>query len=477
VRPTLSFVFSFLLTAVITGQNLNYYFGNLHAHTAFSDGNKDSASSGVSKPSGSYAYAKLSADFDFLGISEHNHYSSFRNPGFKKHLYQEGLSQSDAANAEGSFLALYGMEYGVSSEYNGHVIIYGFSQLIGWETSAPGVTGNNYDVFNGKTDYDGLFRKVKAQPGAFCYLAHPQFNDFSTDGTWLTSLANAPYNATYDSVIVGMPLRSGLAASTASNYGDYSTGNYFNYYKKMLYNGYHLGIGYDHDNHYTNFGRSNGGRLVIMAPVLTRSALFNAMKSRNFYGSDDANAQLAFTLNGKIMGTIVKGDGYPVLAVSHTDPDGEPADTIKIWKGWKNSGGLWATIVHTSLQSNSSLFTDQYITPGTEYFYFTELRQADGHWMVSSPVWYTAGSVTGINESGGALFTMCHDAVRHTLSISFVESGVHHLILRDLRGRVLRSVRLHGSDSNIDLAEFSAGIYLVEIQNGGKREVKRLLLH
>src|SRR5690348_15289115 len=110
----------------LKGQQLNYYFGNIHSHTGFSDGNKDSLKSGVSAPGGSYDYARLSQNFNFLGVSEHNHYSSSHNPGFKRQLYQLGLNMADDANDEGHFLAMFGMEYGVSSQYNGHVLVYGY---------------------------------------------------------------------------------------------------------------------------------------------------------------------------------------------------------------------------------------------------------------------------------------------------------------------------------------------------------------
>ncbi|MCX6293447.1 MAG: hypothetical protein NT127_04030, partial [Sphingobacteriales bacterium] len=48
----------------------NYYYGNLHAHSSYSDGNKDST---AFTPANDYAYAKNSLGMDFLGISEHNH--------------------------------------------------------------------------------------------------------------------------------------------------------------------------------------------------------------------------------------------------------------------------------------------------------------------------------------------------------------------------------------------------------------------
>src|SRR4051812_17915951 len=97
MRATQS-IFILLISLSCSAQSYNYYFGNLHAHTAFSDGNKDSVASGVTAPAGAYAYAKASADFDFLGISEHNHFSSTRNPGFKLPRYQEGLSMATAAS-------------------------------------------------------------------------------------------------------------------------------------------------------------------------------------------------------------------------------------------------------------------------------------------------------------------------------------------------------------------------------------------
>ena len=51
----------------------NFYYGNLHAHSAYSDGNKDKAGTHLKDPAGCYEFAKKSKDFDFLGISEHNH--------------------------------------------------------------------------------------------------------------------------------------------------------------------------------------------------------------------------------------------------------------------------------------------------------------------------------------------------------------------------------------------------------------------
>src|SRR4051812_26990683 len=91
----------------------NFYFGNLHSHSSYSDGNKDSTASGYYYPGQDFYYVKSSYHMDFLGIAEHNHYSSNNNPGIHVADYARGLYQADTANNEGVFVCMYGFEYGV----------------------------------------------------------------------------------------------------------------------------------------------------------------------------------------------------------------------------------------------------------------------------------------------------------------------------------------------------------------------------
>jgi hypothetical protein len=465
------FVFIFI-NICCQAQTLNYYFGNLHAHTSYSDGNRDSLSSSISGPAESYAYAKLSNDFDFLGISEHNHYSTVKNPGFKKPLYQRGRRIADSLNQENQFLCLFGMEYGVSSNNNGHVLIYNYDSLIGWESNVGGQTGPNYEVFNGRSDYGALFRKIARKPGAYCFLAHPYWTDFTTLGTDSSAIAYAPYDAGFDSAIVGMPLRSGNAFSVFDDYSDYSPLNYFNYYKKLLHQGYHLGIGYDHDNHYSNFGRSNGGRLATLMPSLTRSNFNAAIRGMHFYGSDDANAKLEFSMYQHIMGDQVLDNRYPFINVKHSDPDGEQADTIRIWKGYTTSAA-WAFTVQTVTNTDVTTYYDLSIVPGREYFYFVELRQKDGQWMVSSPIWYRATASLSVNKVA---------LLEHTQVNWQSESGLlqvacptkFEMNLRDVNGQSLLHKELDGSETTWNLNELPKGIYVLDIRTDEGSLIKKL---
>lgn len=352
---------------------MNYYYGNIHAHTAYSDGNKENNVL-YDCPTEDYAYAKKSLHFDFLGISEHNHAGA----GMSLPRYANGLSEANIANVDGSFVAMYGMEWGVIST-GGHVIIYGSNQLIGWESG-------NYDVFNGITDYDGLFQKVARYPGgdAFAYLAHANDSDYAL-------LLRKPLNLANDSAIVGMAIKSGPAFSTDTNYTTIVTSTYETRYREALSLGYHLGAGLDHDNHYTTFGRTAQSRMVVLAPSLTRSNIINSIKNMRMYSSDDWNIKVNFTINGQPLGSIFTSSGTPTISISVTDDPTDTISSIKIYYGIPGSGVL-ATLLTSNTNSSTLSFTHN-ILNNSSYYYYTVITQKDNQKVFTSPIWYKRNDV------------------------------------------------------------------------------------
>jgi hypothetical protein len=139
-----------------------YLYGNLHAHSSYSDGNKADLSK---TPADDYAFARDALCMDFMGMSEHNHAGA----GMNLPDYTLGYNQANAINGVtgphgNTLVTLFGMEWGVIKN-GGHVLIYGFdNQLIGWE---PG----NYDIFVNKSTYVDLWPVINARPGAFATLA------------------------------------------------------------------------------------------------------------------------------------------------------------------------------------------------------------------------------------------------------------------------------------------------------------------
>ena len=405
-----------LFTKVTTGQTLNYYFGNLHAHTSYSDGNKDSATSLMTKPIQAFNYAKNSQHIDFYGISEHNHLNAgLTSPAH----YHQGVRDAIIATTS-NFLALYGMEYGVISN-GGHVLIYGYdSLLIGWDNS-------DFDVFNSEYNYATLWKTVNKRPSAFAMFAHPANTDYD-------SIYFKPYNASFDSAIVGSPFRSGPAFSTNTAYSDPSTGTYITQYNTALKKGYHVGIGLDHDTHNSVFGRQTAGRTVVMAHSLTQNDLYAALKGMHYYASDDWNTKVNFTVNGQIIGSVLSHSGTPTLSVSITDPDGESTSNISVYCGIPGSGSN--PFVLTSVtNSNTLTYTHTAVPNNGEYYYYLKITQADGDLIYTSPIWYKRNdaitlyppvanfSTVSSNPSCAHTFTLTDNSTNSPMSWSWYMPG------------------------------------------------------
>ena len=362
----------------------NFYFGNIHSHSSYSDGNKDSTASGYYYPGQDYYYAKSSYHFDFLGIAEHNHYSSNNNPGMHRVDYAKGLYEADTANNEGTFVSMFGMEWGVISG-GGHVITYGVPSLIGWETGSGGWgTSSNYDIFCAKNNYTGLWPIVNSYSAsnAFCTLAHPQPGDYG----------GLPYSSDADAAIAGVAIRSGSAFSLTTNYSDPAPTLYESYYLAALAKGYHLGPTADQDNHYTTFGRTSHIRTVVLANALKRDSIYAAYRAMRFYASDDWNAQVTFTVNGNYLGSDFSTNSNSSIYVSVNDADpGDDIDSIMIYYGSPGSG-----INATLLASSTGSTTLNYIHPtvqATQYYYFAKIRQTDGDFIWTAPVWVYRNAV------------------------------------------------------------------------------------
>jgi hypothetical protein len=360
---------SAIVPAPVVSATYRFFRGNLHGHSGYSDGNKDASTSGASTPGDDYALGRLAQQFDFMGISEHNHSAA----GMSLPNYAKGLAQADAANQDGAFVTLYGMEYGTISS-GGHLIIYNYDKLIGWEAG-------NYDVYSPKGDYTTLFSIIAKQPGAFAYMAHPKTSDYN-------NLLTSPLNTTTYQVLIGGAMRSGPAFSTSTAYNDPSNGTYEAQFQAALRQGYHVGPTMDHDSHYSVFGRSTHARLVILANSLTRSALLDALQQRRFYAADDDNTEVTFSLGNQPMGSVLAQAGAPTFTVTVNDPDANDAvSSIALFSGIPG-GSATAAQLTSSTGSSTFSYTDN-IPDQATYYYYAVITQADGDKFWTAPIRYT----------------------------------------------------------------------------------------
>ena len=360
-------------------QTYNIYFGDNHSHTWYSDGNQDQDSSTWKLPvARSITWARNNrSSFDFLGISDHNHYSGgslHMNLGY----WRSGVHEADSVNQDGNFVGLFGQEWGTISG-GGHVLVYGTNKLFGWESG-------RYDVYVASGDYGGLFTAVKANNG-YCYLAHPNSSDF--DGIF-----TGAYNANWDSVVQGVSIKSGNAFSTKTDESDVDVGDYQTQYHQLLYKGYHVAPIANQDNHNTTFGKSNQQRTGLLATSLTKANVDDAFRNRRVYAVEDHNLQVQFEVGTHRMGEIFSMAGSIPIRVKAIDA-GESISRVEIRYGIPGSGTAPTTLQYVT--GRDSLVFTQSQSIGTTYYYYAYVVEADGHRAWTAPMWITisAGSNPG----------------------------------------------------------------------------------
>ena len=367
--------FMVMLGSCMTAQNYVFYYGNIHAHSGYSDGNKDSLTSGLYTPYQDFMYAKESQHIDFYGISEHNHSGAGMT---SKQDYYNGVADAELATVADTFVALYGMEWGIISQ-GGHVLIYGYDSLIGWEN-------NLYDAYVQPTDFNGLWNVINSKPNCFGYLAHPSASDYD-------SLLLKPWDFNADQAVVGLPFRSGPAFSQNITYSNPSTGSYWSRYTQALKQGYHVGIGLDHDSHYSVFGRSQQGRMGLLSPRLAKNDVMYALRKMHFFSTDDWNVRPDFRVNEQPMGSIIAQSGNPTIWLDVVDLDlSETVDAIFIYAGTPASG-VQASLLVQQNGLSSFTYTDT-LMPGETKYYYARIVQADGDEIFTSPIWYTRDDMT-----------------------------------------------------------------------------------
>lgn len=404
----------------------NYYFGNLHAHSDYSDGNQDNPGF---TPADDYNYAMSSQCMDFLGISEHNHYTSNNNPGNRLSTYVLGVSQAAAFTAaHPAFIALYGMEWGVISN-GGHVLIYGdgMDNLWGWESGSGGWgAGNNYNDFIAKSDYtgaNGLFQTVNnnSATNTFASLAHPNDNDYG-------NLANIAYNSSYDAAVSATAVESGPSTSTNTTYSNPgSSMGYLNYYQKLLAKGYHLAPAIDHDNHNTTFGRTTYSRSAVVAPSLSKTNIISGFRNMNVYATQDCDTKVDFTLNTRIMGSSLVAAGAPVIAVNLSDVSTSTAGAvIRVMFGVPGSN-VNATEIYSATGGSLQYVDDNLPNLATGYYYI-DITNA-GNRIVTAPVWYTRSDAGALPVSFGTFTAQKQNKIAKLSWSTEQESNSSHFVV------------------------------------------------
>ena len=345
----------------------NLYFGQLHSHTNLSDGQGtiDEA----------YTYAKNQAKVDFLAVTDHS--NSFDNDtqasiadGSMSTKWNTGLAAADKYNEDGVFTALYAYEmtWSAGTGKYGHMNTF---NTPGFETRT-----------NAAMDLKSYYNALKTQEQSVSQFNHPgtTFGDFVDFGF---------YDEQVDELITLIEVGNGDGPIRGS--GHFPS---YEYYTRALDKGWHVAPTNNQDNHKGLWGNANTARTVIEAEELTRESLYEAIRERRVYSTEDENLEISYELNGATMGSILSEQSEANVVVTVLDPDaGDTIDKIQLI----TDGGRVAHEV-TNVNATEKEWKLTFTPDASSTYYYVKVVQGDKDIAVTAPVWIREKENVGISN-------------------------------------------------------------------------------
>jgi len=323
---------------------MKVYFGNLHSHTAYSDGE--------GTPEQAFQWARDTARFDFYAVTDHAEQISSA-------AWQDTRGRADQFEKKGRFAALAGFEWTSSV---GHVNVLGTS---------------SYTSVLETTNLESLYGWMSAR-GGYGEFNHPAvsagtFNEFAPTGNPAAK-------------------RMRLTETANSGAGN-NTGFFYDYFIKALDNGWVVSPVSNQDNHHLS---TNSHRTGVIARELSRAGIMDAVANRRVYSTDDSNLRVAFKYGAVWMGSSVsRPSGRCIFdVVIEDDEDLAQVDLIS------NNGKVVATrSFKTQEHVKKYAWQPEADFQGTRAYYFVRVVERDtlnddeshrgNQCALTAPIWFS----------------------------------------------------------------------------------------
>lgn len=318
------------------------YFGDLHSHTSFSDGE--------GLPEDAYDMARYDAGTDFWSVTDHVeqlHYREDLPPGAPRQWEWDAMMQAALEkNEDGKFVALAGFEWAMDQS-QGHINIINSSEITRFE-----------EAFTLKRFYRWVYR----HPEALIGFNHPS-SDSDTKKLWNDFQLVPPIASQVFFVATNKP-------------------EDFEFYYRALDRGWRVGPSAHQDNHSRSWGlHENGNFTAVYADELTRSAIIGAFRERRFYATNDRGLRLWLAGNGEAMGSRLEADAVELeIKCAHDGGAG-----IRAVKLVSNGGG----VVREWLPGEGEFEAAAGFPAAPEgaRWYVVLAETAGGRFAISAPVW------------------------------------------------------------------------------------------
>ena len=364
------------------------YFGQLHSHTTYSDGS-GSLESALNYVAG----LPESANVDFVAFTDHsNYFDASGNANPEGALYDISLMTSQSQtlwneykgavadfNAEhaGELVALAGFEMTWSGG-PGHINTF----------NTEGLVSRNNTTLNSKTSDAGLkaYYSLLSQTegvGSISQFNHPG----DTFGTFVDF---AYWDAVIDTRIQLVEVGNGEGAIGAGGY--YPS---YEYYIMALDKGWHVAPTNNQDNHKGKWGNANDARDVILTDDFSEEGIYQAIRDRRVYATEDKNLEINYTLNDAMLGAILDDEGVEQANINVTVYDPDASDSIARVEVVVNSGAVAYTWDDPEELASGALSCT---IPADYSYYFIRVTQGDGDIAVTAPVWVGETLKLGISS-------------------------------------------------------------------------------
>ena len=350
----------------------NVYFGQLHAHTNLSDG--------TGSVEEAFDYAAKVENLDFFAVTDHS--DSFDNADAGE-IAKDGAGistgwaagkQAAASVTNEDFVGLFGFEMTWPEDKKlGHISTF---NTPGWQTR------DQADFENVPTALEHYYKALTTVPGSVSQFNHP--------GTFHGDFERFDhYSPQYDAVISLLEIAGEDGAVDCE------------YYHLALDKGWHVAPTNNQNNHNGQWGDASRARTVILAETLTEEALYDAMKDRRVYATQDSDLTVYYTLNGAVMGSILPKSEEAEITVFLSDPTDEAIGNVEVVA----DGG---EVIDSAYVGTPAKVLELSV-PGGYSYYYLRVTQPDGDVAVTAPVWMDGYDDIGIESFTSDTLTPVRD--------------------------------------------------------------------
>ena len=335
------------------------FWGDLHSHT-------QESWDGIGNSDASFRYARDVSALDFYARTDH----SGDNLGEPDWETTRGLV--DQFNDPGSFITLYAYECSFGAPYAHHNVYFRglegpLRAPIGRRSSIvgepPRVTLQElWDLLRG-----GDAITIPHHTGCFSL---PDWSRFQDDEMRLL-IEIYSIHGTAEYFDPGHPLAYDQSDGRLHQIDGTAGAKDGPYYAQDLWDtGQRVGTIASSDDHRSQPGRPQMGLAAVFAPELTRDAVFDALRTRQAYGTTGERILLDFSVEGTAMGGEIETKGPPVISVKAEGTD--QISLIEVLRS-KAQSGTWRVIDQRRPMAEhvEFLLEDQTIHGEATYYHYS----------------------------------------------------------------------------------------------------------